>query len=113
MTTPSQKRASAADLRWYADVIEPALDDVAGLSSQAWDCPAGDSFDAETSLKKGNLESAAGTLRTVAYLLDVAATAQEAEEAAAAASAAAAGSETGTEPESGGVTPPPVPSNVW
>lgn len=89
MSTPAQKRASADSLRWYADMIEPALDAVPGLSHDAWDCPAADSFNSETATKRSSLEAAAGSLRTVAWLLDQAADAQEAEAAAAAAAAAA------------------------
>lgn len=82
MSTPAQKRASADDLRTYADAIEPALDDIPGLSHQAWDCPAGDSFDTETSSEQTSLQTASGTLRTVAWLLDQVAATQEAEAAA-------------------------------
>ena len=115
MSTPTQKRLSAASLRWYADVIEPALDDIPGLSHDAWDCPAGDSFDAETSSKQTNLGSAAGTLRTVAWLLDQAADTQEAAAAAAAADAAAAASDpaSGDGDTSSSAGSETIPSDVW
>lgn len=116
MSTATQKRIAASSLRWYADEIEPALDDIPGLSHQAWDCPAGDDFDSETLSKQTSLGSAAGTLRTVAGLLEAAADAQEAEEAAAAAAAAAANGDAGdagTSEVDAGAGSRYVPSSVW
>lgn len=110
MSSPAQKRASATSLRTYADTIEQSLNDIPGLSHQAWDCPARDSFDAETSLKQTSLETAAGTLRSVAALLDQAAATQEAAEAAAAEAAAASALE---EPGSGADGSPPLPVGLW
>ena len=112
MSTAYEKELAAGSLRYYAGLVEDAFNSLPALSAQAWDCPAADAFADGARAEDANLESAAGTMRSVATSLENAAAAQRAAEAAAATAAA----EAAVVAAAAGTPDPPspgVPSNVF
>ncbi len=82
MSTAYEKELAAGSLRYYAGLVEDALDSLPALSAEAWDCPAADAFVDGARAEDASLTGAAATMRSVATALDNAAAAQRAAEAA-------------------------------
>jgi|GEM_PF-1804892 len=76
MTSPAEQQATAAALRRCADDLESAMDGLAPMSAEAWDCPAATAFESELRSQSAQLGSVAAGLRATAAELDAAAAAQ-------------------------------------